>query len=238
MVEKEIKFLKDEINKHNYSYYVLDNPTISDYEYDVLFSKLKDLEMQNPELVTPDSPTQRVGGISTGFDEYKHKYRLYSLDNTYNDDELRKWYERIQKEFTEPVELVCELKIDGLAIALTYKNGYFTTGVTRGDGVIGENITQNLRTIKAIPLKLFKDADVEVRGEIYMPKSSFEKLNEESKENGEKIFANPRNAAAGSLRQLDSSITAKRDLSMFTYTAIIENGEYLPQTHFHIHKTA
>ena len=232
MLEKELKKLRDEINKHNYNYYVMDNPTISDYEYDSLFSQLKELEIKHPELVTPDSPTQRVGGISSGFEEHKHKYRLYSLDNTYNEDELRKWYERVQKEFTEPVELVCELKIDGLAIALAYKDGYFTTGVTRGDGIVGENITQNLKTVKAIPLKLFKKADVEVRGEIYMPKSSFEKLNEESKEKGEKLFANPRNAAAGSLRQLDSTITAKRDLSMFTYTAIIENAEVLPKTHW------
>ena len=232
MIQKEIENLRNEINKHNYNYYVMDNPTISDYEYDSLFAKLKELETAHPELITPDSPTQRVGGISSGFEEYKHKYRLYSLDNTYNDEELRKWYERIQKEFAEPVQLVCELKIDGLAIALTYKDGYFTTGVTRGDGIIGENITQNLKTIKAIPLKLFKNADVEVRGEIYMPKTSFEKLNEENKENGEKIFANPRNAAAGSLRQLDSSITAKRDLSMFTYTAIIENADFQPKTHW------
>ena len=232
MIEKEIKNLRDEINKHNYNYYVLDNPTISDYEYDNLFLRLKELETLYPELITMDSPTQRVGGISTGFEEHKHKYRLYSLDNTYNENELRKWYEKIQREFNSPVELVCELKIDGLAIALTYKDGLFVTGVTRGDGIVGENITQNLKTIKAIPLKLFKNTNIEVRGEIYMPKSSFEKLNEESKENGEKVFANPRNAAAGSLRQLDSSITAKRDLSMFTYTAIIEDGEYLPQTHW------
>ena len=220
------------LREANYNYYVLDNPTISDFEYDTLFARLKELESANPELITPDSPTQRVGGISSGFEEYKHKYRLYSLDNTYNAEELRKWYERVQKEFNQPVELVCELKIDGLAIALTYSDGLFTTGVTRGDGIIGENITQNLKTIKAIPLKLFKEADVEVRGEIYMPKSSFEKLNEESKLKGEKIFANPRNAAAGSLRQLDSSITAMRDLSMFTYTAIIEKGDVLPKTHW------
>ena len=232
MIEAEIKKLRNEINKHNYNYYVLDNPTISDYEYDTLFSRLKELEKEHPEFVTPDSPTNRVGGISSGFEEHKHKYRLYSLDNTYNEDELRKWYERVQKECSGKIQLVCELKIDGLAIALSYKSGFFTTGVTRGDGIIGENITQNLKTIKAIPLKLFKDVDVEVRGEIYMPKTSFEKLNEESKLKGEKIFANPRNAAAGSLRQLDSSITAKRDLSMFTYTAIIENGDYLPSTHW------
>ena len=232
MIKKEINLLREEINTHNYNYYVLDNPTISDYEYDSLFSRLKELETAHPELITQDSPTQRVGGICSGFEEYKHKYRLYSLDNTYNEEELRKWYERAQKEFIEPVQLVCELKIDGLAIALTYKDGYFTTGVTRGDGIVGENITQNLKTIKAIPLKLFQNADVEVRGEIYMPKSSFEKLNEESKANGEKLFANPRNAAAGSLRQLDSSITAKRDLSMFTYTAIVEKGEFSPNTHW------
>ena len=231
-LKEKIENLRSELNKHNYNYYVLDNPTISDYEYDTLFSELKELEQQNPSLITPDSPTQRVGGISNGFEEHKHKYRLYSLDNTYNENELRKWYERIQKEFTEKVELVCELKIDGLAIALTYENGYFITGVTRGDGIIGENITQNLKTIKSIPLKLFKEANVEVRGEIYMPKTSFEKLNEENLLKGEKLFANPRNAAAGSLRQLDSTITAKRDLSMFSYTAIIENKNDTLKTHW------
>ena len=231
-VEEEIKNLRDEINKHSYNYYVLDNPVISDYEYDTLFSRLKELEHNHPELVTPDSPTQRVGGISTKFEEYRHKYRLYSLDNTYSEDELRKWYERVQKECPGKVELVCELKIDGLAIALSYKNGIFTTGVTRGDGIVGENITPNLKTIMAVPLKLFKNVDVDVRGEIYMPKTSFEKLNEENLKNGEKTFANPRNAAAGSLRQLDSSITAKRDLSMFTYTAIIERSDYMPKTHW------
>ena len=232
MIEEKIKSLRDDLNKYSYNYYVLDNPLISDYEYDTLYKELEALESEHPELITPDSPTQRVGGISTGFTEHKHKYRLYSLDNTYNAEELRKWYERVQKECGEKVELVCELKIDGLAIALTYKDGMFTTGVTRGDGVTGENITQNLKTIKAIPLKLFKSADVEVRGEIYMPKTSFEKLNEEFLQNGEKVFANPRNAAAGSLRQLDSSITAKRDLSMFTYTAIIEKADFEPKTHW------
>ena len=210
----------------------LDNPLISDFEYDALFNKLKKLEEEHPELVTPDSPTQRVGGLSSSFAEYRHKYRLYSLDNTYNEEELRKWYERVQKECPGKVELVCELKIDGLAIALTYKDGLFVTGVTRGDGIVGENITQNLKTVKAVPLRLFQNADVEVRGEIYMPKTSFEKLNEENLKSEEKLFANPRNAAAGSLRQLDSTITAKRDLSMFTYTAIIEKSDYIPKTHW------
>ena len=232
MIENEIKKIRDELNKYSYNYYVLDNPLVSDFEYDTLFKKLQELESLHPELITPDSPTQRVGGLSTKFEEHKHKYRLYSLDNTYNEDELRKWYERVQKECPGEVELVCELKIDGLAIALTYQNGLFTTGVTRGDGIVGENITQNLKTVKAVPLRLFKNADVEVRGEIYMPKTSFEKLNAECLENGEKTFANPRNAAAGSLRQLDSTITAKRDLSMFTYTAIIEKSDYIPKTHW------
>ncbi len=232
MVIERINFLRDELNKLGYNYYVLDNPLVSDFEYDKLFAELKELEEKHPELVTPDSPTQRVGGISTGFEEVKHKYRLYSLDNTYNYDELRKWYERVEKECGKGIKLVCELKIDGLAIALTYKDGVFVKGATRGNGIVGEEITQNLKTVKAIPLKLFEKADVEVRGEIYMPKTSFEKLNEENSEKGEKLFANPRNAAAGSLRQLDSTITAKRDLSMFTYTAIIEKADTLPQTHW------
>ena len=232
MIKDKIGFLREELNKYSYNYYVLDNPLISDFEYDKLYKELEELEKQYPEFITPDSPTQRVGGISTGFQEVKHKYRLYSLDNTYSYDELRKWYEKITKEFGNNVDLVCELKIDGLAIALTYKDGYFVKGATRGNGIIGEEITQNLKTIKAIPLKLFENADVEVRGEIYMPKTSFEKLNSENLANGEKPFANPRNAAAGSLRQLDSSITAKRDLSMFTYTPIIERASKQPGTHW------
>ena len=232
MVLERIKYLRDELNKLGYNYYVLDNPLVSDFEYDNLYSELKALEEQNPELVTPDSPTQRVGGISSGFSEVKHKYRLYSLDNTYSYDELKKWYERVEKECGSNIKLVCELKIDGLAIALTYRDGIFIQGATRGNGIVGEEITQNLKTIKAIPLKLFENVDVEVRGEIYMPKTSFEKLNQENLRNGEKPFANPRNAAAGSLRQLDSTITAKRDLSMFTYTAIIERANEIPATHW------
>lgn len=229
---ERIDFLKDEINRANYKYYVEDNPSISDFEYDKMFAELKELESQNPLLITPDSPTQRVGSISEKFFPYKHKYRLYSLDNTYNYEDLEEWYDKIVKEYREQ-ELVCELKIDGLAIALTYENGVFVRGVTRGDGITGEDITNNLKTIKAIPLKLFKPVSVEVRGEIYMPKTSFEKLNEENLKNGEKLFANPRNAAAGSLRQLDSSITAKRDLSMFCYTAIFTGQiENPPKTHY------
>lgn len=221
---ERINFLKDEINRHNYLYYVEENPSLSDFEYDELFRELQKLESENPLLITPDSPTQRLGSLGTKFEQHKHRYRLYSLDNSNNFEELEKWYERITKEIGEDIELVCELKIDGLAMALTYENGIFTTGVTRGDGIVGENITNNLRTIKAIPLKIHESKTIEVRGEIYMPKDSFEKLNKENLENGEKIFANPRNAASGSVRQLDSSITAKRDLSMFCYAAIFEKN--------------
>ena len=232
MLNIRIQFLKDEINKHNYNYYVNDNPTISDYEYDKLFAELKQIEADHPELVTPDSPTQRVGSVSEKFLPFTHTHRLYSLDNTYNYEDLKSWYEKIKKEYGNDVELVCELKIDGLAIALTYENGIFTRGVTRGDGITGEEITQNLKTIKAIPLKLKDNVSLDVRGEIYMPKSSFEKLNAENLENGEKLFANPRNAAAGSLRQLDSTITAKRDLSMFTYTLVADGLKNSPKTHY------
>lgn len=231
MVIERINFLKDEINKANYKYYVEDNPSISDFEYDKMFAELKKLEEENPLFITPDSPTQRVGSVSEKFFPYKHKYRLYSLDNTYEYEDLEDWYKKIVKEYGAQ-ELVCELKIDGLAIALTYENGYFVRGVTRGDGVTGEDITNNLKTIKAIPLKLFEPVSLEVRGEVYMPKSSFEKLNVENLKNGEKLFANPRNAAAGSIRQLDSTITAKRDLSMFTYTGIFTDVKEAPKTHY------
>lgn len=233
MVIDRINFLKDEINKANYKYYVEDNPSISDYEYDKMFAELKKLESENPLFVTPDSPTQRVGSISEKFFPYKHKYRLYSLDNTYDYEDLElDWYKKIVKEYGEQ-ELVCELKIDGLAMALTYENGIFVRGVTRGDGITGEDITNNLKTVKAIPLKLFEPVSVEVRGEVYMPKEAFEKLNKENLARGEKLFANPRNAAAGSIRQLDSKITAQRDLSMFCYTAIFTGGvKDVPKTHF------
>lgn len=232
-VLERIDYLKNEINKSNYEYYVNENPYLTDFEYDKLFAELKELEEKYPMFKTPDSPTQRVGSVSEKFFSHKHKYRLYSLDNSYNSDDLEKWYERVCKEYGRELELVCELKIDGLAIALTYENGVFVRGVTRGDGVTGEDITQNLKTIKAIPLKLFEPKNLEVRGEIYMPKSSFEKLNAQALETGEKVFANPRNAASGSLRQLDSTITAKRDLSMFTYTAIFEDeADKTYKTHY------
>ncbi len=231
-IEDRIDFLKKEINRHNHLYYVEENPSLSDFEYDEMFRELKKLEDENPNLITQDSPTQRIGSVGSKFESYKHKTRLYSLDNSNNFEELEKWYERVVKEAGENIELVCELKIDGLAISLTYQNGIFETGATRGDGSVGENITNNLKTIKAIPLKIEKGLNVDVRGEIYMPKTSFEKLNEENLKTNEKIFANPRNAASGSLRQLDSSITAKRDLSMFCYGAIFADAKIAPKTHY------
>lgn len=230
--KERIQELVELINKYNHLYYVEESPVVSDFEYDNLFAELKKLENENPEYVLPESPTQRVGAISEKFQTHRHKYRLYSLDNTYTYEDVEKWYEKLVLEYGNELELVAELKIDGLAIALTYENGIFTRGVTRGDGIEGEDITVNLKTIKAIPLKLSKPVSIEVRGEIFMPVTSFEKLNEESLKNGEKVFANPRNAASGSIRQLDSKITAQRDLSMFCYTAIIENSDYYPNNHY------
>ncbi len=239
-IQEKIKKLRKEIELYSYYYYVEDNPKIEDYEYDALFRELQKLESEHPELITPDSPTQRVGGISEKFDTVAHKNRLYSLDNANNDEELTKWYERVLKDttglegqmslFMPKIPLACEYKIDGLAVSLTYVNGIFTQGLTRGDGVMGEDITNNLKTIKAIPLKLFEPINVEVRGEVYMPVKSFEKLNAKQLESNQKTFANPRNAAAGSIRQLDPKITASRDLSIFVYGGIFEKKD-APKSH-------
>ena len=238
--QEKIEKLRKEIELYSYCYYVEDNPKVEDYEYDALFKELQKLESEHPELITPDSPTQRVGGISEKFETVAHKNRLYSLDNANNDEELTKWDERVLKDttgfdgqmslFMPKIPLACEYKIDGLAVSLTYENGIFTRGLTRGDGVMGEDITNNLKTVKAIPLKLFEPVNVEVRGEIYMPVSSFEKLNAKQIETGQKTFANPRNAAAGSIRQLDPKITASRDLSIFVYGGIFEKKD-APKTH-------
>lgn len=234
---ERINFLKNEINRHNYLYYVEENPSLSDFEYDELFRELQKLEAENPLFVTPDSPTQRVGSVSAKFEQHQHKYRLYSLDNSNNYEELEKWYDRITKEIGEDVELVCELKIDGLAVALTYEGGSLSLGLTRGNGIIGEDITNNLKMVKAIPLKIFNNPHInpqriEVRGEIYMPKSSFEKLNEENLQNGGKIFANPRNAASGAIRQLNNLITEQRYLSIFCYGAIFEKHAHYISTQY------
>lgn len=243
-IQDRILKLRKLIEINSYKYYVEDSPELEDWEYDKLFRELKELEEKRPDLITPESPTQRVGGISEKFNQVPHKVKLYSLDNSNNDEELKQWYNRVLKDVGETktsqlnllgdnfedVELVSELKIDGLAISLTYEKGVFTKGLTRGDGTIGEDITNNLKTIKAIPLKLFEDIDIEVRGEIYMPITSFEKLNQNQIKNNQKTFANPRNAAAGSIRQLDPSVTSKRDLSIFIYAAIIDK-KYGIKTH-------
>ncbi len=231
--QKRSQELRSIIKENNEAYYVFDAPKITDFEYDELYRELKRIEEEFPLLITPDSPTQKVGDKTIeGFNEIKHKYRLYSLDNSNNYDDLRKWYERVQKENSDNqnIEMVVELKIDGLSCALSYENGILKLGATRGNGIIGENITENIQVIDSIPKKLSKPINLEVRGEVYMPVSSFEKLNEENIENGIKEFANPRNAAAGSLRQLDAAITAKRDLHFFAYTAISEDRE-LFKTH-------
>ena len=240
-IENKINELREKINHHNYLYYINDTPEISDAEYDKLFNQLKDYEKSYPHFITPDSPTQRVGAvISEKFEQIKHKFRLYSLDNANSDEELADWNERIKKYFSEneKIEFVCELKIDGLAIALTFENGIFTKGATRGDGLTGEDITTNLRTIKSIPLKLFSPDGklpelVDARGEVFMPKSSFERLNEKRRATGEPEFANPRNAGSGSVRQLDPKITSERDLDIFIYGGIILGLEgELPKTHW------
>ena len=243
-IPKKIQELKDKINRHNYLYHVQDVPEIPDVEYDRLFNELKELEKNYPQFITPDSPTQRVGAIaSEKFEQVKHKFRLYSLDNANSEEELIDWYNRVHKDFpNDKLEFACELKIDGLAIALTYRNGYFERGATRGDGLIGEDISRNLKTIKSIPLKLFP-ADskipelVEARGEVFMPKASFEKLNEKRRQIGEPEFANPRNAGSGSVRQLNPQVTAERDLDIFVYGGVVIGLEKAqPKTHWDILK--
>lgn len=241
-IQHKIQELRDKINYHNYLYYVKDWPEISDAEYDGLFNTLKKLEIQYPELITPDSPTQRVGAApAEGFTQVKHERRFYSLDNANNMQELLEWYNRIKKSFPdEEIDFVCELKIDGLAVSLKYQNGYLIQGATRGDKFAGEVITQNLKTIKSVPLKLFKidgktPESLEVRGEVFMPKYSFERLNKRRRELGEQEFANPRNASSGSVRQLDSKVTAQRDLDLFVYTGFFDNNSFeRPRSHWEI----
>lgn len=217
--KKKIKKLREELEYHNYKYYVENNPVISDYEYDQLLKKLESLEEQYPDLITPDSPTQRVGEQPLeGFETVEHKVPMLSLANTYTYNELREWDERVKKHVRD-VEYVVEPKIDGAGVALLYENGRFVRGATRGDGIKGDNITQNLKTIHSIPLKLREDhlKNVEVRGEVYMTISGFKKYNKEQEKKDGAVFANPRNASAGSLRQLDPRIVAERPLDIFIY---------------------
>jgi len=237
--------LREEINKHNYYYYIKDNPIISDAEYDQLLKNLFELEVRFPELITPDSPTQRIGApIEGGFSTVVHSEKMLSLQDAFDYDELRDFLDRVYRELNlseNEVEFVCELKIDGLAVSLLYENGKLVRGATRGDGIVGEDITSNIKTIKTVPLRLIANEKIniplppilEVRGEAYLSKEEFKRLNEEREKQGLPVFANPRNAAAGSLRQIDPRVTAKRNLNIFIYGMVA--NEYLPiKTHYEI----
>jgi DNA ligase (NAD+) len=232
-VDKKIAALREKIRHHEHLYYVLDSPEISDAEFDKLMQQLKDLESEHPSLVTPDSPTQRVGGKPReGFVKVPHSSPMLSLDNTYNEGELRDWERRVH-ELTgrNDVEYVCELKLDGMSLALVYEDGKLVRGVTRGDGSVGEDVTLNVRTVRSIPLSISKErlkkagipSDFEVRGELLMPTASFKKINEERERSGLPTFANPRNFTAGTVRQLDANVTAQRRLDYFPYL-LLRNG--------------
>ena len=235
-VKEKIEKLRAEINHHNYRYYVLDSPEISDAEYDELMRELKQLEDEYPQFLTPDSPTQRVGAAPVeAFGVVEHPLPLLSLGNAFSQEELLAWYTRTSKLVGgRQFDFACEHKIDGLAVALTYVNRQLTTGATRGDGFRGEDITQNLRTIRSIPLSVPKEAPprFEVRGEVFLPKAGFHKLNQERAAEGLPLFANPRNAAAGSVRQLDPRITAKRPLDICIYALGYAEGKTTPSTHW------
>lgn len=215
-----MKELVELLNRYAYEYYTKDAPSVSDSEYDQLYRELVELEASHPEEVLPESPTHRVGGVVLkGFTKYQHQYPLYSLQDAFSREELEAFDQRVRKEFPS-VSYVCELKIDGLSISLTYENGVLVTGATRGDGSVGEDITENLKRVKDIPLVLPEPINITVRGECYMPRASFDRVNQIRQENGEPEFANPRNAAAGTLRQLDTKIVAKRNLSTFLYQEV------------------
>src|ERR1700676_3325179 len=232
-IEKKMEALRERIRHHEYLYHVLDNPEISDLEFDKLMQQLKDLESEHPTLVTPDSPTQRVGGKPReGFVKVRHSTPMLSLDNTYNEEELRAWERRVH-ELTgrSDVDYVCELKLDGMSLALVYEGGKLVRGVTRGDGSIGEDVTLNVRTVRSVPLSIPKEKlkkagvppDFEVRGELLMPLAAFKKMNEDRESKGLSSFANPRNATAGTVRQLESRETAERGLDFFSYI-LFQNG--------------
>lgn len=215
-----MKELVELLNRYAYEYYTKDAPSVSDSEYDQLYRELVELETAHPDEVLPESPTHRVGGVVLkGFTKYQHQYPLYSLQDVFSREELEAFDQRVRKEFPS-VSYVCELKIDGLSISLTYENGVLVTGATRGDGSVGEDITENLKRVKDIPLVLPEPVNITVRGECYMPRASFDRVNQIRQENGEPEFANPRNAAAGTLRQLDTKIVAKRNLATFLYQEV------------------
>ena len=219
-IQQRIEELKEQLNRWSHEYYVEDKPTATDAQYDKAYHELVALEVEHPEFVTPDSPTQRVGGeVLDQFQKVTHTNPMLSLSNAFSKEDLEEFDARLRKLTNRAIEYVCELKIDGLSIALTYQNGQLVLGATRGDGTTGEDVTGNVRTIKSVPLSLKEPWNIEVRGECYMPKKSFVALNQSREEEGLEVFANPRNAAAGSLRQLDSKIAAKRNLSVFLYSS-------------------
>ena len=231
-IKEEISKLVSLLNKYSYDYYVEDNPQISDTEYDTLYKQLEKLEEKHPEFILKNSPTQRVGDkVLDEFEKITHKVPMLSLSNTFSTEELREFDSRVKKLVpNDKVEYICELKIDGLAISIKYENGKLVSAATRGDGTVGEDVTENIKTIFSIPKILKDERSFEVRGEVYLPRKSFELLNIERKNNNEVLFANPRNAAAGSLRQLDSKITAKRRLSAFIYS-IVGDDSIISQEH-------
>ncbi|WP_318451322.1 NAD-dependent DNA ligase LigA [Photobacterium leiognathi] len=237
-LQQELFTLREQLDYHGHRYYVEDNPEIPDAEYDRMMQQLLKIEAEHPEWVTVDSPSQRVGGTALeGFTQVKHEIAMLSLDNAFNDDDLRAFQKRLQDRLRSGSELsyCCEPKLDGLAVSLMYENGVLVQAATRGDGATGENITHNVRTIRAIPLRLQGTdwpARLEVRGEVFMPKKGFEALNEKALKKGEKTFANPRNAAAGSLRQLDPKITATRPLSFYAYAVGVVEGRELAETQY------
>ncbi|EAE6298392.1 NAD-dependent DNA ligase LigA [Listeria monocytogenes] len=229
--KKRYEELINILDQYSYDYYVIDNPTVEDAEYDQKMQELLKIEEAHPEWVTPESPSKRVGGeVLEGFKKVGHDTPMLSLANAFNQEDLADFDRRIRDKVGDDIAYMCELKIDGLAVSLQYENGKYKQGATRGDGTIGEDITANLRTIRSIPMKLQKDYSIEVRGEAFMPKRSFQKLNEIREEEGQMLFANPRNAAAGSLRQLDTKIAASRNLDIFLY-AVADFGEMGVETH-------
>src|SRR3979490_87586 len=232
-IEKKIETLREKIRHHEHLYYVLDQPEISDADFDGLAQQLQQLETEHPTLITPDSPTQRVGGKPReGFVKIRHSSPMLSLDNTYSEEELRAWERRVHElSGRKDVDYVCELKLDGMSLALVYEDGHLVRGVTRGDGTVGEDVTLNVRTVRSVPLSIPKEKlkkagvppDFEVRGELLLPLASFKKMNDEREAKGLSLFANPRNATAGTVRQLESRVTAERRLDFFSYV-LLQNG--------------
>ena len=236
-IEQKLTELRTTLRHHEYLYHVMDTPEIPDAEYDRLMRELRELEAQHPDLITPDSPTQRVGAAPlASFSQVRHEVPMLSLDNVFDEESFLAFNKRVQDRLKSSDDLIycCELKLDGLAVSILYENGVLVQAATRGDGTTGEDITANVRTIRAIPLRLRGDnipQRLEVRGEVFLPQAGFEKINEEARRTGGKVFANPRNAAAGSLRQLDPRITAKRPLTFFCYGVGALTGGELPESH-------